>query len=110
MGSGDREVEEVPGLSEPEEEPLPLGGVQDELRPTPAEDVPAQGRGTLAEDRVLRVETDVMYNPIQNIGRKRGEDTEGPGYTGRTPNQIGRRSGHFLHPRPGRLGPRIAPP
>lgn len=41
MGAEDRGIEEVSRLSEPEDEPLPLGSAQEELRPTPAEDVPS---------------------------------------------------------------------
>jgi hypothetical protein len=41
VGPEDRGIEEVSRLSEPEDEPLPLGSAQEELRPTPAEDVPS---------------------------------------------------------------------
>ena len=68
MGAEGREVEDVPGLTELENEPLSSGGAQDELRPPPAEDVPPQGRGALAKDHILGVETAVVNDPIQNFG------------------------------------------
>jgi len=64
MGPGYREVEDVPGLSKPKEQPLSLDGAQKELRVTLAKDVPTQDRSTLVENRNLRVEVNPICDPV----------------------------------------------